>query len=156
MQPDKMSREQLLSVKVESGNRNYIRAGAAWFVTCILGAVVLNAMIDNFFEGKITLFIAVCLVGIIGYFKYLFPRLGWLEAGVFIIALVVIEAIGHTIEVKNDFAPALLIGHIAVEVLALPFCFTIFARWYLKKKADANTQYPDEMQQDEDADSTKK
>ncbi|MDU3784016.1 MAG: hypothetical protein E7G42_01265 [Serratia marcescens] len=155
MQPEKMSAEELSKIKVKSGHPAYLTAGKAWFAVCILGAVVLNFKIENFFEHYITLFIAVSLLGLIGYFKYNFPRIGLFQIGIFIISLVIIEAVGHAIEVSTGFSPALLFGHIAVELLSIPFFFKIFARWYLKKEAEANAQEHTELRKDEDIAPTK-
>lgn len=135
MQPDKMNKEQLQNARVESGNKIYLYIFWGFVILLLVVAPFVNLIHPGLFEGRLTIFIAAFLIGFSFLIKFLFPRLPGMHITLFIAGLLLIETVGHWIESKYHFPPAMLFTHVAVEVLAMPFLFVLFARHYLKLEA---------------------
>lgn len=138
MQPDKMSKEQLQNARVKSGNKTYLYIFWVFVILLLVVAPVLNLIHPGVFENRLTIFIAIFLIGVAFYIKFLFPRLPGMHIAFFIAGLLLIEILGHWIESKYHFPPALLLTHVAVEILAMPLLFVFFARYYLRLEAKHN------------------
>ncbi|RNA73466.1 MULTISPECIES: hypothetical protein [Pantoea] len=136
-----MDDKKLQETHVESGSEIFKYLWRA-FVIIFFGGTILIVLNDashaadkaykGFFEGKLSVFIMVFLMGHTLWVKYLFPRLhaSWMFA--FVGFLFFFEMLGQFIETYFHFPPAALILHIVVEILSGIFGFRIFARKYLK------------------------
>lgn len=132
MNPDKMTRRELSETVVENGKKIYCVIFLVLFLSVLAAIIILSITQKNFFDHRLTFAVTALLLPIIFLLKCKFPRLNWKHMLGFIVFLLLIEFVGHSIAEHYDFPPAFLFSHVILEVISGPIAFLVFAKFYLK------------------------